>query len=203
MRLRRSGMDVVVDSSGFGLKTSSSWFDIRIRRVSKRKDHMKLHIVIDADTLAIMHFTITGWRGSDTKEFQRLIRYLPKLGNAFGDKAYSSRKNCTLVDTKNGTPYLCFKSNATGKKKGSAAWKISFKAYSDDPDAWLSEYHTRSIVESVFSSIKRCWGATIRSRKGWHVRREISIKVLAYNVKRILYVERAVESKSALWVSVA
>jgi hypothetical protein len=39
-QMRRRGMDVAIDSSGFSLKTSSKWFDIRI----------KLHIVIDVET---------------------------------------------------------------------------------------------------------------------------------------------------------
>lgn len=201
MHLRRRGMDVVVDSSGFSLKTSSKWFDIRIRKVTKRKDHIKLHIVIDAESLTILHFTITGWKSSDSKEFKRLINDLPRLGKVAGDKAYSSRKNCQTVADKRGEPYLCFKSNATGKPKGSPAWKISFKAYTTDPDSWMTEYHIRSIVESVFASIKQCWGPDIKSKKGWHKRRELSIKVVAYNIKRTLYIERAEELGTPLWVT--
>jgi len=36
-QMRRRGMDVAVDSSGFSLKTSSKWFDIRIRRQSSKR----------------------------------------------------------------------------------------------------------------------------------------------------------------------
>jgi hypothetical protein len=43
-QMRRRGMDVAIDSSGFSLKTSSKWFDIRI----------KLHIVIDVETNVIL-----------------------------------------------------------------------------------------------------------------------------------------------------
>lgn len=201
MRLRRRGMDVAVDSSGFRLKTSSTWFDIRIRQVSKRKDHIKLHIVVDAESLAILHFTITGWKGSDTGEFKRLINDLPRLGKVAGDKAYSSRENCQTVADKDGTPYLCFKSNATGQAKGSQAWKISFRAYNKNPEEWTDTYHYRNIVEAVFASIKQCWGSDIKSKRGWHKRRELSIKVLAYNIKRTLYIKRAEELDTPLWVT--
>lgn len=201
MRMRHEGMDVVLDSSGFSLRTSSTWFDIRIRRVSKRKDHMKLHIVIDADTLAILHFTITGWRSSETGQFKRLIHDLPGLGKVAGDKAYSSRDNCQAVADKGGTPYLCFKANSTGRAKGSAAWKVSFAAYSKDPESWMDEYHIRSVVEAVFASIKRCWGSDIRCRKGWLRWRILAIKTLAHNVKRALFVQRAEELGTQLWVS--
>jgi transposase len=194
-------MDVVVDSSGFSLKTSSKWFDIRIKRKSNKKDYLKLHIVMDVETGIIPHFTITDWKGSDSKEFQRLIRDLPRLGKVAGDKAYSSRANCQAVADKKGKPFLCFKANATGKAKGYPAWQISFRAYADNPDEWMDEYHIRSIVEAAFSSLKRCWGPDIKSIKGWLKRRELSLKVLAYNVKRVLYIERAKDLGIALWVN--
>jgi len=47
----------------------------------------------------------------------------------------------------------------------------------------MDEYHVRSIVEAVFSSIKRCFGPDIKSIKGWLKRRELAAKVLAYNTK--------------------
>jgi len=72
-------------------------------------------------------FTITDWKGSDAKEFKRLIRDLPHIRKAAGDKAYSSRVNCQAAD-KGGKPFLCFKANATAKAKGYPAWQISFEA---------------------------------------------------------------------------
>ena len=70
-------MDIAVDSSGFSLKTSSKWFDLRIKRKSEKKDYLKFHIVIDVDTEIIWHFTITDWKGADAKEFKRLIQIYP------------------------------------------------------------------------------------------------------------------------------
>ena len=141
-----------MDSSGFSLKTSSKWFDIRIKRKSTKKDYIKLHIVIDVETGIILHFTITDWKGSDPKEFKRLIRDLPRLGKAAGDKAYSSRANCQAVADKKGKPFLC-------------------------------------------------WSPEIKGIKGWLKRRELAIKVLAYNTKRVLYIERAEQLGIPLWVS--
>lgn len=199
-QLRHRGMNVAVDSTGFSLKTSSKWFDIRIQRVSKKRDYIKLHIVIDVDTGIILQFTITNWRGSDSKEFKRLIKDLPRLGKVAGDKAYSSRKNCQAVADKKGTPYLHFKENAKGRAKGYPEWRISFRAYCNNREEWLAEYHIRSVIEGVFSSLKRCWGSEIKSKKGWLKRKELSIKVLAYNIKRVLYVERAGVLGVPLWV---
>ncbi|GEM_PF-3877108 len=126
------------------------------RRYDGIEAYLKLHIIIDVETGIIIHFTITEGKGSDSKEFKRLIKGFPRIGKAAGDKAYSSRANCQAVADKKGTPFLCFKANATGKAKGHPAWQISFEAYTDNPDEWMNEYHIRSIIEAVFSSIKRC-----------------------------------------------
>ena len=51
-------------------------------------------------------------------------------------------------------------------------------------EEWMGKYQIRSVVESVFSSIKGCFGP-VKSIKGWLKRRELAIKVLAYNIKAI------------------
>jgi len=48
----------------------------------------------------ISRLMITDWKGSDAKEFKRLIRDLPQIRKAAGDKAYSSRVNCQAVADK-------------------------------------------------------------------------------------------------------
>ena len=199
LHLRRRGIDVAVDSTGFSVKSSSKWFDIRIRRVSDKRDYIKLHIIIDIDSLAILFFTITDWRIHDSKEFHRLIKYLPRLGKVVGDNGYSSRKNCQLIVDKKGTPYLAFRANITGICRGTPAWHISIRAFKDNPEEWMEEYHMRSVIESVFASIKRCWGSEIMSKKSWLRRKELAIKVVAYNVKRVLLIKRAEELGTNLW----
>jgi transposase len=197
--LQRKGMNIAVDSTGFRTGNSSIWYDIRIRRRNTRKDCIKLHISIDMDTGVIHWFTMTPWNRHDSKEFEKLIKHLPDLGATFGDKAYPSRNNYQLVADKNGIPFLCFKDNATNKAKGKPAWIIHIKKYKNDKETWMDTYYLRSIVESVFSSIKKRWGSFLRSRKRWMQKKELSLKVLSYNVKQVLLVQYAKECKIPLW----
>jgi transposase len=190
-RLRRAGMNVAMDATGFSVTNRSMWFDIRIRRKSSRRECIKLHVAVDVDTGVIHSFTVTGPTDNDSPEFPRLIRELPSLGEVMADRAYSSYRNLRLVTEKGGEPYIRFKKCATGKKCTPRPWKNSFRKYAADPEAWMATYHRRSIVEAVFSSIKRTWGSTIRSRKYWNQRRELALKVLAYDVRQVLYNERA------------
>ncbi len=159
--LRRKKMNIAVDSTGFSTQNSSTWYDIRIERRGKRKDCIKLHISVDIDTGVIQWFTITPWNRHDSKEFEHLIKHLPELGNVLGDKAFSSRNNCQLAADKNGTPYLCFQTNARSNAKGKPAWIISFRTHKKNTEAWLAVLPSRSIIESVFSSIKKRWGSML------------------------------------------
>jgi len=200
--LRRKGMDIAVDSTGFGTSNRSRWYDIRIKRKSSRREYVKLHLSVDIETGVTFSFTITSWNRHDSKEFKRLINSLPELGNVLGDKAYSSRANCQLVVDKKGKPYLCFRENATSKAKGKSAWIISLREFKNDKEKWLAIYHLRSIIESVFSSIKRRWGSFLYSRKKWMQRKELALKVLVYNIKQVLMVRYARENGIPLWVPV-
>lgn len=197
--IRRKKMNIAVDSTGFSTGNSSIWYDIRIKRRNKRKDCVKLHISIDVDTGVIQWFTVTKWNRHDSKEFENLVKYLPELGNVLGDKAYSSRNNCQIVADKNGKPYLCFKDNATSKAKGKPAWITSIWEYKNDKEAWLTVYYLRSIIESVFSSIKKRWGSFLKSKKKWMQKKELALKVLAYNIKQVLMVQYSEECKIPLW----
>jgi len=197
--LRRHSMNIGVDSTGFRTNTSSLWYDIRIKRRGKRRDCIKLHISVDVDTGVIHWFTMTPWNRHDSTEFENLLKHLPELGNVFGDKALSSRGNCQLVADKKGVPYLHFKDNVTSNAKGKPAWIISFRAYQKDKEAWLAVYHLRSIIESVFSSIKKRWNSFLRSRRKWMQKKELSLKVLSYNVKQVLLVRYAEERQIPLW----
>ena len=200
--LRRQGMNIAVDSTGFRTGNSSIWYDIRIRRKNTRKDCIKLHISVDVDTGIIHWFTMTSSQRHDSPEFKTLIKHLPELGVVFGDKSYPSRDNCQLVADKNGVPYLLFKDNATNKAKGHPGWIISIREYKNNTEEWLSIYHLRSIVESVFSSIKKRWGSFLRSQRKWMQKKELSLKVLSYNVKQVLLVQCSMERKIPLWKSI-
>ena len=200
--LRRKGMNIAVDSTGFRTSNSSTWYDIRIKRKNKRKDCIKLHISMDIDTGIIHWFTMTPWNRHDSKEFENLIKHLPQLGATFGDKAYSSRRNYQLVVSKNGTPFLCFKDNATNKAKGKPAWTVYIRRYKKDKETWLSVYHFRSIVESVFSSIKKRWGNFLNSKKKWMQKKEMALKVLVYNLKQVLMIRYARERGIPLWIPI-
>jgi transposase len=202
-RFRRAGMTVALDSSGMSTTNRSVWFDIRIGRKSSRRECIKLHIAIDVATGLVLHFTMTAWNKGDSPQLKRLMGALPRIARALGDTAYSSRRNCEIVARKGGKAYFLFRNDATGRAHAHPEWRRSFLELVQDPDGWKAIYHLRSIVEAVFSSLKRTWGSALRSRKRRMQRKELALKVLAYDVRQALYNAEAQELGVGLRVKVA
>jgi len=180
-------MEIIVDSTGLRLINSSSWYDIRIGRENKRKDNIKLHVLCCATTGPILDFRITDWKRHDSLVFRQLIRDLRRIEKAIGDSAYLSIKNCRLVVKKEGLPYFHLKSNSTARARHPKAWKQMVRSFFENREQWLSVYHIRRFVEAVFSSMKRCFGSTIRAVKKRMQKKELALKVVAYNIKQALY----------------
>ena len=70
----------------------------------------------------------------DSPRFVKLlIRITGELGDVYGDKAYSSRKNVELAVERGGRPFLMPKNNASNRAKGHQAWKNMMKFREEHP----------------------------------------------------------------------
>lgn len=198
-RFRQYGFTLAVDSSGLRKSSASSWFCLRIKRRIRKKDHMKIHIGIDVDTGLIVAFKITEGKANDSPPLRSLLRQVGRIGKLLADKAYSARWIFEEVKLKGGIPYIPFKKNATGRSKGCSIWKNMYLVFTNEPERFNEEYHLRSLVEATFTTLKRCWGEDLTSRKGWLCRKEAIVKVIAFNLQRVAYLDRAEELGIPLW----
>jgi transposase len=189
-RIKRK-LRVAPDSSGFSTRNSSLWFDIRIKRKNKRKDCVKLHIIVDIDKGYVLDFHITDHKKNDCPILKKLLRDINLLEKLVADAGYLSRDNCVLVGERKGKPYIWPKKNVTSKPKNAVEWKVMVKCFQKHKGAFKRAYHCRSFVEAVFSSIKRRWGEKLRSVNRWFQRKELTIKVICYNLKEYFYNLRA------------
>jgi transposase len=185
-RFRRRGMVLIVDSTGFRLKTSSHWYDIRIKRRNRRRDCMKLHLVVLPNGV-ILNYTLTNWNRHDSPQLKRLLSVFKTVAKVLGDKGYLSRENCTLVTKKNGVPVFALKKNTTAKAKGSPAWRRMVRFATNDAEGFKSVYHIRSVVESVFSSMKKRMGSVLSAMKAHTRRVQLTLRIIAHNVRIVLY----------------
>jgi transposase len=192
-------LTIAPDSSGFSTKNSSVWFDIRIKRKNKRKDCIKLHIVVDIKRGYVLDFHITDHKKNDCPILKKLLRDIRLIEKLVADAGYLSRENCVLVGERKGKPYIWVKKGCTKKPKNALEWKVMIKCFLRHKGGFKKAYHCRSFVEAVFSSIKRRWNSKLRSVKKWLQRKELTIKVICYNIKEFLYNKRAGQLKIPRW----
>lgn len=190
-----------VDSTGFRLRRSSSWFDIRTGRKNKRKDHLKLHILVVHKLGLIYSFAITRAYRHDSPIFPRLMAGLSLVEFILcGDAGYLSRLNCKLVSDKNGIAFFKIKKNVTARKKGVRAWYEIVMLFKSMPWGYLLVYHLRVYVEAMFSAVKQRFDQQVYSRTWFMQRRELGLKVISHNVKQLLYIQEAESIGLPLWV---
>jgi len=172
-----------VDATGFSTKTYVGWRDPRPRRM-KRRDWLKLHATVTSILKAIPSMEITDGETGDSLQLRNLLKSLPldDVEAVAADSAYLSRRNCDLIEAIGAKPYLKPKKNSTGRSHGSKAWRSMLIDYQEKPEDWNKRYHIRSSAETAFSVIKRKFGYQLSSIRRDLQRKELMIKVLAYNL---------------------
>ena len=105
---------------------------------------------------------------------------------------------------KKGCAFIPFKK---GKKKGSIdsplshpAWKFAFNLWKKCNDFYMSIYHRRSQIECVFSVIKKKFGDKVSCRSASMRRKEIALRLIAYNIKILVCYNYSIENNLPLWV---
>jgi transposase len=96
------------------------------------------------------------------------------------DKGYSSIENIEAICAAGATPYIAFKSSATGASGG--LWEKAFLYYSLHREEFLEHYHQRSNVESTFSMIKAKFRDHVRSKTDVAMTNEVFCKLICHNI---------------------
>ena len=126
----------------------------------------------------------------DSPEFDGLVRNTAGhfvINEVSADKAYSSRNNHETVKDVGGTAFIPFKSNATGKAKGSLIWSKAYHFFQLNRDEFLNHFHKRSNAETTFGAIKAKFGEVLKSKKFPAQVNELLCKIIAYNITVLIH----------------
>ena len=176
--------DFAVDSSGFRTRCFGQYAEQKYA-LKRQHEWLKAHIVCGVKTNTVVAVKVTGINGADSPQFRELIEATAKdfaIKEVSADKAYSSKDNLRAVSEAGATPYIPFKSNTTGKARGSLLWKKTYHYFQFNKEEFYEHYHKRSNVESVFSAIKKKFGDTLKSKNRTAQENELLCKILAYNI---------------------
>ncbi|HLX59280.1 MAG TPA: transposase [Ktedonobacteraceae bacterium] len=183
--LKSVEVDFAVDSSGFSTSRYVRWYNARYGHEQDNHDWMKVHLMTGVKTNIVTSVEITGRYSHDSLQFKPLVKTTARnfrMRDVPADKAYSSRANLELVKKLGATPFIPFKSNATGEAEGSVVWEQLYHYYQLNREDFLSHYHKRSNVESTMWMIKSKFDEHIRSKTDTAITNELLCKVLCHNI---------------------
>jgi len=181
--------DFGIDSSGFRT-TSFGSFCVEKHKTKKQNIWLKAHISSGARTNIIADVKITDGNVNDTTQFKPLVIGTDEFFEIFeisADKAYSSKSNHEAVENVGGKAFIPFKSNVTGKARGSSTWAKAFHFFQMFREEFDEHYHKRSNVESTFGAIKKKFGETLKSKNRVAQENELLCKLLAYNITVLIH----------------
>lgn len=186
-----------IDSTCDSLSTSSSWYNYRIGKKLKKKDHLKEHVTSTAKYNAAVAVDISP--KGDAKFIKPHVEKIKRQGfdlrHMSGDKAYLMRKGCTAVRKAGGKAHFKIKSNTITNAKGSQEWKRMVTAQKNKDPQEIDEYNIRQNAESTNSAKKRKFGSKIRSKLNPTKEAEAIGKWCVYNVTSICraYYDNAID----------
>ena len=177
-----------IDSTGFRTTNYTEWCKEK-HRTGKKNDWIKAHISIGTITNVITDMIVTGSNSADTKEFIPLVEGTMQyfdIEQITADKGYLSRQNYDFGKTHGFDVFIPFKSNTTGKQGGSITWGNAYWNFKNNNGYFMKQYHVRSNVESTFSSMKKKFGDSIKSRNYTAQVNELYCMAIAENITMLI-----------------
>lgn len=171
------------DSTGFSTSRFIRWFDEKYGAERSGHDWIKVHIMTGARTNIVTAAEIHGRDANDSPILPSLLKTTTEhfpVKEVPADKGYSSVENIEAITAAGATPYIAFKSSATGASGG--LWEKAFHYYQFKRDEFLAFYHKRSNVESTFSMVKAKFRDHVRAKTDTAMVNEVYCKLLCHNI---------------------
>ena len=105
------------------------------------------------------------------------------------DSAFLSRENCASIAELGAKPRIMPKGNVTFRAGGVKAWRQMLREFTEDTQRWLRDYHTRSVMETVNSTMKRVAPTPLRKRLIQRLATEILARICVYNLRQLAYLK--------------
>lgn len=183
--LKEVESDFALDASGFSSVMYGQWLKKRLVFI-EHKSFKKAHVMCGVKTNIITHIEVTDGYVHDITQFETLVHDTAKnfrMKEVSADKGYLSEKNLGIIFAHGAIPFIPFKQNSKDSSENRLPiWNIMFRFFRDNKEEFMRHYHKRSNVESVFSMMKRKFGAYVRGKSSLAQENEILCKALCHNL---------------------
>jgi transposase len=178
------------DSSGFSTNQFGQ-YAVEKYRSARRHKWIKAHVLVGTKTNVIASARITDENASDYPQFEPMVMEAHQNGFDIreipADKGYSSRANYEIAESIGATAYIPFRSNATGRSKGSYIWRKMYHFFQFNKEEFLEHYHKRSNAESAFKMVKMKFGDKLKSKNPKAQENELLCKLIAHNIVVLIH----------------
>jgi transposase len=185
--LRAVETDFAVDSTGFTTSRFYRWFDEKWGKERSGRDWVKCHAICGVRTGIVCDAQVTDRDVNDCPLLPGLVKQTAKnftIGDVSADKGYLSADNVDVIHAVGGTAFIAPKVTTTGAAGGLFEKMVHYYMYRRDE--FLTHYHQRSNIESVFSAIKRKFGDNVRSKMDTSMKNEVLCKLVCHNICRVI-----------------
>jgi transposase len=180
--------EFAVDSTGFSASKFDRWYNEKYGRMEGEHTWVKAHAMTGTTTHVVTSVIILDKHSADSPQFPALVKETAQnftIRQVSGDKAYTGEENFQAAKDVNGRAYFCFRSNATGNIGG--LYERMYHLFCLNKEAYLERYHRRSNIESVFSSVKRKFGDSVRSKTPTAMKNEVLAKLVCHNISQVIH----------------
>jgi len=189
--LRSVETTFATDSSGFSTSQFGQYAIEKYGGETRKHRWVKAHILVGTKTNVIASARITKEQGGDCIQFAPMVMEAHDNGfdikEIVADMGYSSRANYNLAENIGATAYIPFRSNATGKSRGSYVWKKMYHFFQFNREEFMQHYHQRSNVESAFKMVKMKFGDKLKSKNFVAQHNELLCKFIAHNIVVLIH----------------
>lgn len=120
---------------------------------------------------------------------EQVVELYAMVAKVCVDSGLLSRENCTLIEEAGALPRMFPKKGLSMRTKGSPAWRRMMLEFVEETQQWLREYHSRSIVETVNSTLKRLFVVPLRKRLVERKATELLARIVVYNIRQLVYLK--------------
>ncbi|MDP7976867.1 MAG: hypothetical protein RAK25_07055, partial [TACK group archaeon] len=114
------------------------------------------------------------------------ILYLYKMVKLMtADAGYISRENCDVIGSADAIPRIFPKKNVSYW----GPWREMTYEFIYDTPKWLEQYHMRSVIETVNSTLKRTMPSPIKKKLVVRKATEIAARICVYNLRQLVYLK--------------
>lgn len=180
---KKQGNIFGADSTGLELDHASAHYCKRIDREKPIKGFVNLNMICDIKNKNIIVTKIRKRRRHDCSDFMPMFNKIKHFDfeHLVADKGYDSSQNHEAIYNSGANSVIKVKDYGSfSSRNGQRFRKRALREHDEEI------YGQRAITESVFSSLKRKYGARLRARKYKTQKIELLFKILSYNIERVV-----------------